>query len=90
MSSQHKYPVHGFRPDPADYEAARRYLEARGDTVGSYLRACVHWLARDPEAALAALAPHWPGPRPLGRPPANAQDGTPDGDGKGSAKSREA
>lgn len=68
MSSQHKYPVHGFRPDPADYAAARDHLAARGHTVGSYLRACMRWLVRDPNAAPAALAPHWPGPRPVGPP----------------------
>jgi len=38
-------------------------------------RACVLWLTRDPDAALAALAPHWPGPRPVGRPAANTQTG---------------
>jgi len=90
MSSQHRYPVHGFRPDPDDYDAARAHLEARGHTIGSYLRACVHWLARDPDAALAALAPHWPGPRPVGRPAANAQSRPRDGDGTRPESSPEA
>ena len=90
MSSQHRYPVHGFRPDPGDYDAARAHLEARGHTIGSYLRACVRWVARDPDAALAALAPHSPCQRPLGRPAANAQPGTPEGDGTEPGSSPEA
>ena len=68
MSSQHRYPSHGFRPDPDEFAAASEHLEGRGQTVGAYLRACLHWLARDPDAALAATAGHWPEPRPAGRP----------------------
>lgn len=47
---------------------ARERLAARGHTVGAYLRACLRWLARDPDAALAVLSADWPGPRPRGRP----------------------
>jgi hypothetical protein len=68
MPSQHRHRVRGFRPEPAEFESARVRLEARGHTVGAYLRACLRWLARDPDAALAALAADWPGPRPNGRP----------------------
>ena len=73
MPSQHRHPLHGFRPEPAEYEGARASLEARGRTVGAYLRACLRWLARDPDAALAALAGDWPGPRPTGRPAVDRQ-----------------
>jgi hypothetical protein len=90
MSSQHRHPVHGFRPDPEDYDAARAHLEARGHTIGSYLRACVQWAARDSDAALAALAPHSPSPRPLGRPAANAQPRPQEGDGTASGSSPKA
>ncbi|HEY7201858.1 MAG TPA: hypothetical protein VIC57_16680 [Candidatus Dormibacteraeota bacterium] len=68
MPSQHRHRLRGFRPEPAEFETARNRLEARGETVGAYLRACLRWLARDPDAALAALASDWPGPRPTGRP----------------------
>jgi hypothetical protein len=68
VPSQHRHPVHGFRPDPGEYEAARELLAPQGHTVGAYLRACLRWIARDPDAALDALAADWPGPRPYGRP----------------------
>ena len=71
----HRYPSHGFRPDPADFEAASAELEARGHTVGTYLRACLRWAGRDPDAALAAVAACWPGPRPAGRPRRDSQPG---------------
>jgi len=73
MSSQHRYPSHGFRPDPDEFAAASEHLQARGRTAGAYLRACVRWLARDPDAALAALAGDWPEPRPPGRPAAQSR-----------------
>jgi hypothetical protein len=69
MSSQHRYASHAFRPDPDEFAAASEHLERRGQTAGAYLRACIRWLARDPDAALAATADDWPAPRPAGRPP---------------------
>src|SRR5690348_1072531 len=48
--------------------AAREHLKARSHKIGSYLRACVRWLARGSGAALATVGPRWPGPRPVGRP----------------------
>ncbi len=71
----HRHPSHGFRPDPEDFEAATAELAARGHTVGTYLRACLRWVGRDPDAALAAVAACWPGPRPTGRPPRDGQPG---------------
>jgi hypothetical protein len=66
--SQHQHKARGFRPDPDDYAAAAARLEADGRTVGTYLRACLRFIASDPDGALAALAPHWPEPRHTGRP----------------------
>ena len=68
MSSQHRYPTHGFRPDPDEFAAASEHLRRHGQTAGAYLRACIRWLARDPDAALAATADDWPAPRAPGRP----------------------
>jgi hypothetical protein len=73
MSSQHGQSAHAFRPDPAEFAPAAARLEAQGQTVGDYLRACLRWLNRDPDAALAALAADWPDPRPIGRPRADRQ-----------------
>jgi hypothetical protein len=75
VPSQHRHPSHGFRPDPGEYAAARDRLQARGRTVGAYLRACLRWLNHDPDAALAALAGNWPEPRQSGRP--RRRTGTP-------------
>jgi hypothetical protein len=58
-------PSYGFRPDPDEFAAASEHLEARGRTTDAYLHACIRWLARDPDTALAALA-DWPRPRPAG------------------------
>jgi hypothetical protein len=57
-----------FRPDPGEYAAAQAHLAARGRHVGDFLRACLRWINRDPDAALATLQPLWPDPRPPGRP----------------------
>lgn len=65
-------PSYGFRPDPAEFAAANGHLEARGRTTDAYLHACIRWLARDPDTALAALADDWPGPRPSGAPAVRA------------------
>jgi hypothetical protein len=58
-------PSYGLRPGPDEF-AASGHLEARGLTTDAYLHACIRWLARDPDTALAALADDWPGPRPSG------------------------
>lgn len=79
MSSRHGQPQHSWRPEPGEYAHAKASLHARSRTMSSYLRACLRWLNRDPEAALATLAPFWPQPRPTGRP--RGRDHTSRGDG---------
>jgi hypothetical protein len=73
VSSQHGQSAHAFRPDPDEFTQASDRLKAQGQTVGAYLRACLRWLNRDPDAALAALAADWPEPRPVGRPRADSR-----------------
>jgi len=69
MSSQHRLPAKNFRPEPGEYANAQADLAARGKEMDAFLRACLHWLHRDPDRFLATLTPVWPGPRPRGRPP---------------------
>lgn len=69
MASQHGQPQRSWRPDPVEYDTAKSLLGDRERSVTAYLRACLRWLEHDPEVALATLAPHWPGPRRMGRPP---------------------
>jgi len=69
--------------------SASEHLERRGQTADAYLHACIRWLARDPDAALAATADDWPAPRPAGCPPSReshcparpASSGPPPADG---------
>jgi hypothetical protein len=68
VSSQHSATVRNFRPDEDEYAPAMGELDSRGRHMTDYLRACLRWLKADPDAALAALAPHWPPPRRYGRP----------------------
>ncbi|MFC0431082.1 hypothetical protein [Kutzneria buriramensis] len=68
MASQHDQPQRSWRPDPDEYETAQSLLSDRGQSITAYLRACLRWLEHEPDAALAALAPYWPEPRPTGRP----------------------
>jgi hypothetical protein len=69
MSSQHRFPARTFRPEPGEYADAQADLAARGKEMDAFLRACLHWLHRDPDLFLATLTPVWPGRRPRGRPP---------------------
>ncbi|WP_163572171.1 hypothetical protein [Fodinicola feengrottensis] len=66
-----------FRPDEAEYAAAMQELRDRDRLMNDFLRASLRWVADDPEAALAALAPLWPTPRPRGRRPMSATDEPP-------------
>jgi hypothetical protein len=68
VPSQHGNPPHGFRPAADEWDPVEEILKTRGIVPGTFLRACLRWLASDPDAALTALAGHWPDPRPLGRP----------------------
>jgi hypothetical protein len=84
MSSQHSQRLRGFRPDPAEYDAAKAALDARGWHMGEFLRSCLRWLNADPSGALATLHPTRPDPRPMGRPSPVQQDPPVDPDGDGS------
>jgi hypothetical protein len=78
VASQHRYAPRAFRPAPDEWSPAEEILKTRGIVPGMFLRACLRWLASDPDAALALLASHWPDPRPLGRPRARAKQGNAD------------
>lgn len=60
MADPHMNTLRGFRPDSDAYDEASELLEARGRTVGGFLQACVNWVRAEPDAALAAVAAHWP------------------------------
>jgi hypothetical protein len=60
-------PNRGFRPPPAEYDAAHENLP-RGRSMTDYLRACLDLLANDPATAERVLDGHWPEVR-RGRPP---------------------
>jgi hypothetical protein len=88
MTSQHDQPQRSWRPDPDEYQTAKSLLGDRGQSITAYLRACLRWLDHEPDVALDTLAPHWPGPRRIGRP--RHQDGDhdsnlPDQNGAGAA-----
>jgi hypothetical protein len=68
VPSQHRFRTRAFRPEPGEWEPAEEILTARGMTPGAFLRACLRWLASDPDEVLAVLGEHWPEQRPTGRP----------------------
>lgn len=68
MPSQHQNPSRAFRPAPEEWEPAEELFTSRGIVPGEFFRACLRWLASDPDKALAALAAHWPARRAMGRP----------------------
>lgn len=74
MSSQHAHKWRGFRPDSHEYNAAEDLLAERGESMSTYLRACLRWLQHDPNVALETVGPHWPPARPRGRPRTRSQD----------------
>lgn len=67
MTDPHSQPQRSFRPERDEYDAAKKELAQRGHHVGDYLRACLRWLNREPDTALATLEAVWPDPRPSGR-----------------------
>jgi hypothetical protein len=83
VPSQHGNPSHAFRPAREEWSRAEEVFTSRGIVPGEFLRACLRWLASDPDAALAALDAHWPVPRPLGRPRRESGTASADGDQPG-------
>jgi hypothetical protein len=68
VPSQHENRPRAFRPAGEEWDPAAEVFTSRGIVPGEFLRACLRWLASDPDGALAALEAHWPARRPLGRP----------------------
>lgn len=68
MSSQHRLRPTNFRPEPDEIEPVKKALADQGRELEGFLRACLLAYQADPEALGALLAPHWPPPRPRGRP----------------------
>ena len=69
MSSQHRDPPLNVRPPTADRTAATDALTERGKDMTGFVTACLRALAANPDRLLRQLAPHWPEPKPRGRPP---------------------
>ncbi|MGI5153613.1 hypothetical protein [Microbispora sp. CA-102843] len=61
MPNVHRLPAKAFRPQPDEHAQAMALLRERGLTMDALLQACQRALIADPDGALAALAPHWPG-----------------------------
>lgn len=80
--SQHRFPNRNYRPDTElEYEPAKAAVEAAGHDMNRAVRACLRWIAKDPDVALGALAPFLdsvaattPRGRPKAQPPAGGAD----------------
>lgn len=67
VTDPHTHPQRTYRPERGEYDAAKKELAARGHHVGDYLRACLRWLSREPDTAMATLEEVWPEARLRGR-----------------------
>jgi hypothetical protein len=74
MSSQHRDKPLSVRPDRLTREAAEHVLIDRDLKMTEFVTACLRALATDPNQLLTVLQPHWPQPRPRGRPSRQAPD----------------
>lgn len=68
MSNRHRDRALTVRPAEDIRAPAQAALAVRGREIGAFVAACLAALAADPDRFLAHLAPHWPAPRPKGRP----------------------
>lgn len=68
MSSQHRLKPTNFRPEPDEIEPVKKALADHGREMEGFLRACLLAYQADPDGFTATLEPHWPPPRPRGRP----------------------
>ena len=66
-----------MRPGAAVKAAASKVLSDRELEMRAFIVACLAALAADPDGLLAMLAPHWPPPKPRGRPPRRTAPGRP-------------
>ena len=70
VTSQHADPeALTVRPGAKVKAAASKVLSDRELEMRAFIVACLAALAADPDRFLATLAPHWPAPKPRGRPP---------------------
>jgi hypothetical protein len=69
MSSQHRDAPLNVRPDTAARRVAQAVLSERERDMTAFITACLATVAAEPDAMLALLDPHWPTPKPRGRPP---------------------
>jgi hypothetical protein len=68
VSSQHADPAMTVRP-PADVrEKAVNLLARRQREMQAFIVACLGAFNADPDGFLEVVLPHWPAPKPLGRP----------------------
>jgi hypothetical protein len=68
MPNVHANPGLTTRPPEEVQAAAKTALADRGHHMEAFIAACLAALAANPDRFLAALARHWPEPRPRGRP----------------------
>jgi hypothetical protein len=69
VNSQHADPeALTVRPGATVKSAASKALSDRDLEMRAFIVACQVALAADPDGFLATLAPHWPPPKPRGRP----------------------
>jgi hypothetical protein len=68
VSSQHRLKPTNFRPEPNEIEPVKTSLASRQRDLDGFFRACLLAYQADPDGFMATLKPHWPPPRPRGRP----------------------
>ena len=66
MPSQHAEPAHTIRADADLWSASQQALNGR--EMRAFVVACLTALTIDGAALLAVVEPHWPDPKPRGRP----------------------
>lgn len=75
MADRHRDPQLNVRPPTELRTDAQQLLEDRGLEMKGFVVACLTALTADPDQVLEWLRPHWPAPKPRGRPP-KAADST--------------
>lgn len=68
-SDRHVDPKLTIRPPAEMRREVLRILRERGLTAQDYVLACLAALVDDPDWQIKVVEPHWPPPKPKGRPP---------------------